>query len=154
MNIRKANKFDMPIVLEMIKKFQAQKHVTGDLLEPLDFEYLGKLYHHLLLGAGLILVATKDDRLVGMLMAIKNNSVWFPKQVALKEMMIWVEEDCRDMGVGFKLVSEFNSIAEQMIKDKQITQYVMSISDGFGKLNYEKFGYKKVEETWEVKDRQ
>lgn len=153
MNVRKANKFDMPIVLEMIQKFQKQEHVSGDLLEPLDLEYLSKLYHHIILGAGLILVATKDDRIIGMLMAIKNNSVWFPKQIALKEMMIWVEEDCRDMGVGYKLVTEFNNTAEQMIKDKQITQYTMSISKGFGQLNYEKFGYKKIEETWQVGDR-
>lgn len=152
MNIRKANKFDMPTVLEMVKKFQKQEHITGDLTDTLDFEYLSKLYHHILLGAGLILVAEKDERLVGMLMAIKSPSVWFPNQVALKEMMIWVEEDCRDIGVGFKLVSEFNTIAKQMIENKEIRQYVMTVSHGFGQLNYEKFGYKKIEETWAVGD--
>lgn len=151
--VRKANKFDMPHVFEMIKKFQKQEQISGDLTDSLDFAYLTKLYHHMIVGGGLVLVATDDSKVIGMILGIKNNNIWFPHQIALKEMMIWVDEEYRDKGVGYKLVTQYNSIAEQMMNTKEINQYTMSVTKGFGKLNYEKFGYKKIEETWAVGDR-
>lgn len=150
MNVRKGNKFDMPIVLRMIVDFQNQKHTPESLKEPLDMIYLNKLYHHIILGGGLALVAEHDNKVVGMMLGLKNASLWFPNQLTLNELMIYIDPEYRSMGVGHKLVTEFNRLAEEMRQNKEIVQYTMSVTEPFGKINYERFGYKKTEEVWAV----
>lgn len=150
MNVRKGTKFDLPEVLKMIQDFQKQSVTPESLKEPLDLEYLNKLYHHIILGGGICLIAERENTVLGMMLGLKNSSVWFPSQVTLNELMIFVKPEYRNSTVGGRLVKAFNSHAEEMKNNKEIVQYTISVTQPFGKLNYEKLGYKKTEEIWAV----
>ena len=150
MNIRKGDKFDMPEVLQMIQEFQNQTITPKSLKEPLDMIYLNKLYHHIILGGGICLIAEQDNKIIGMMLGLKNGSVWFPSQLTLNELMIYVRPEHRNSTVGGRLVKLYNKYAEEMRQNKEIVQYTVSVTQPFGKMNYEKLGYKKTEEIWSV----
>lgn len=150
MNVRKGTKFDMPEVLNMIQEFQNQSNTPESLKEPLDMIYLNKLYHHIILGGGISLIAEHDNKIIGMMLGLKNSSVWFPSQFTLNELMIYVRPEYRNSSVGGRLVKHYNNYAEEMRQNKEIVQYTISITQPFGKMNYEKLGYKKTEEIWSV----
>lgn len=150
MNIRKGNKFDMPEVLQMIQDFQNQTNTPQSLKEPLDMIHLNKLYHHIILGGGICLIAEHDNKIMGMMLGLKNGSVWFPSQLTLCELMIYVKPEHRNSTVGGRLVKAYNKYAEEMRENKEIVQYTISVTQPFGKMNYEKLGYKKTEEIWAV----
>lgn len=150
MNIRKGTKFDMPEVLKMIVDFQNQSHTPKSLKEPLDMIYLNKLYHHIILGGGICLVAEHESETIGMMIGLKNSSIWFPSQLTLNELMIYVKPEYRNSTVGGRLVKQYNKCAEEMRNNKEIVQYTVSVTQPFGKMNYEKLGYKKTEEIWSI----
>ncbi|MFY8211759.1 MAG: GNAT family N-acetyltransferase [Candidatus Nanopelagicus sp.] len=151
MIIRPATKFDSPKVLSMIKSFSEQNSMPDQLANDiLDFNYIGSLFQHIILGGGVLLVAEKNNEVVGFIIGMKNNNVWYPNQITLNELMIWVEPKFRNGRAAYLLLKEYNKEAESMRQQKQITMYTMTKTKHFAQINFEKFGYSKIEETWAV----
>jgi N-acetylglutamate synthase-like GNAT family acetyltransferase len=150
MTIRKGTKQDVNTIIRMVQNFQEQMNMPISLQQQLDTTYLNKLYYHIILGGGLALIAEKDDKVVGMMLGVKNSNIWFPDQVSLQEIMIWVEPEYRTGRIGYNLIKEFNRIADEMKNKKEISRYTISVTQDFGKLNYSKLGYSKTEEIWSV----
>ena len=150
MNIRLANKFDVNHVINLIHKFQEANKLPESLMQELDDTYLNKLFYHLILGAGIVYVAEVDKTIVGMIIAMKSPSPWFPNQITLKELMLYTLKEYEGIGIGSKLLKAYNDKAKELLENKDISLYAVSITKDLGKLNYEKYGYKKIEETWGI----
>jgi GNAT superfamily N-acetyltransferase len=150
MNIRLANKFDVKQVIELIHKFQEANKLPESLMKELDDTYLNKLFHHLILGAGVVYLAEVDSKVVGMIIGMKSSSPWFPNQITLKELMLYTIKEYEGKGIGSKLLKAYNDKAKELLENKDISLYAVSITKDSGKLNYEKYGYKKIEETWAI----
>jgi GNAT superfamily N-acetyltransferase len=150
MNIRLANKFDVTQVIELIHQFQETNELPESLKTALDDTYLNKLFHHCILGAGLIYVAEVDKKLVGMIMGLKHPGLWFPSQIVLKELMLFTVSEYQNQGIGSKLLIAYNNKAKELLETEQISAYAVGVTDNLGKLDYAKYGYKKIEETWAI----
>ena len=150
MNIRIANKFDVNQVIQLIHNFQEANKLPESLMQELDDEYLNKLFYHMILGAGIVYVAEIDKTIVGMIMGMKSSSPWFPNQITLKELMLYTLKEHEGKGIASKLLKAYNDKAKEMLENKDISLYAVSITKDLGKLNYEKYGYKKIEETWAI----
>lgn len=151
MIVRKATKFDSTKVLDMIQSFSEQNNMPDQLSnDTLDLNHIGSIFHHVILGGGLCLVAEKENQVVGFIMGIKNSNIWYPNQITLAELMVWVDPEHRNGRAGYLLLKEYNNEAELMRQNKQITMYTMTKTKHFAQINYEKFGYTKIEETWAV----
>jgi N-acetylglutamate synthase-like GNAT family acetyltransferase len=151
MKIRLANKFDLPRMLEMIQHFSEQGNMPKQLSnDELDLLYINKLFHHLILGAGIVLVAEKNNEVVGLIMGIKNSNIWYPSQIVLSELIFWIEPEHRKGRIGYNLLKEYNKLAEEMRQQNKITMYTMTKTIHFNQINYERFGYNKIEETWAI----
>ena len=150
MKIRLANKFDVNQVIDLIHKFQEANKLPESLMQELDDTYLNKLFHHLILGAGVVYVAEVDSNVVGMIIGLKSSSPWFPNQITLKELMLYTIKEYEGKGIGSKLLKAYNEKAKELLENKDISLYAVSITKDLGKLNYEKYGYKKIEETWAI----
>jgi len=146
MNIRQANKFDYPHIIEMLKHFRDQSPIQV-LSTASNEEYVSKLINAILHGRGVILLAEKTQP-IGMLMAVIDQNIWDPDVLIMKELVYWVEPEHRGSTAGYRLLNEYNKLAKNMVDNDRIKFYTMSKLTKSPDLDYNRFGYDKIEETW------
>jgi hypothetical protein len=98
---------------------------------------------------GIILVST-DARgdLTGMLIAIKNFNIWDHTQFCMNELCYWVNPEDRGTSAGYRLLKTYVDICAMMKASGEIVYYTVSKMINSPDLNYERFGFAKLEETW------
>ena len=151
MKIRLANKFDQPFLLDVLKQYQQQTDLPETSLNSemvLKEDYISKLFHHILLGGGLGLVAEKDNKAVGILLALCNSTIWDPEVKTLNHLLLWVEPSARTSTAAMRLLRAYNEHGNKMIKENKIKMFSITKAYHLKKLNLEKMGFKKAEETW------
>lgn len=142
-----ANKFHTPVIIDMLKDYRNATPV--DIFSECDDEdYIKKLLAHIFAGRGVLLIAYKDNEPVGMLVSFVDQSIWDPKLCVLKELAYWVKPEFRGTSAGYRLLSKYNDIAQSLFEQKRIKQWTISKMVNSPDLSYEKFGFKKVEETY------
>ena len=145
--IRQANKFDIPIIIEMLKNFRSVAPI--DVLKQADDQnYIEGLLTEILIGSGFILLAEKDNEVVGMIIGGIIPNVWNPKVKQCSEICYWVEPEFRGGTIAYKLLKAYFAECDNMMKSGKIQMYTMSKMISSPDLNYEKFGLSKLEETW------
>jgi len=148
MKIREADKFDLDKVLTLVQNFYDDVELDLKNYGSLDIEYVNKLYHHIILGGGVAIVAEKDDRLVGIVLAIKNPNIFYPDKTVLNELLIYVEPEHRKSSACYRMLAKFNEIAQQLVDEKKITTYTVTKTEHLDEIKFEKFGFRKSEEVW------
>ena len=147
MKIRPANKFDLNNVLDMLRSFRNATPI--DLMRECDNEeYVNKLFHHIILGGGIALIAENDNIPVGMIIGIKDQNIWDPDIKILRELVYWVEPTARGTSAGYKLLLEYNKQAKSLVEENKIKLYTMTKMVNSPDLDFTRFGYKKTEEVW------
>jgi hypothetical protein len=146
MKVRLANKFDLPIVLDMLRNFR--NHTPIDIMrECNNEEYINKLFHHVILGGGIALIA-EDKDVAGMIIGVKDQNVWDPEVKVLRELVYWVEPQYRGSTAGYKLLLRYNKLAQELVDEQKINMYTMTKMVNSPDLDFSRFGYKKTEEVW------
>lgn len=146
MMIRTANKFDLPHIIKMLKHFREQTPI--DIMRDCnDEQYINKLYHHIILGGGLALVAEMDQP-IGMIIGIKDQNIWDPQLRILRELVYWVEPEYRNTSAGYRLLKEYNTQAELLREQGKIKLYTMTKMTNSPDIDFTRFGYTKTEEVW------
>jgi GNAT superfamily N-acetyltransferase len=64
--------------------------------------------------------------------------------------MLYTIKEYEGKGIGSKLLKAYNDKAKELLENKEISLYAVSITRDLGKLDYKKYGYKKIEETWAI----
>lgn len=146
MKIRTANKFDLPYILDMLRNFRNETPIDM-MRECNNTEYANKLYHHIILGGGIALIA-EDTEPVGMILGIIDQNIWDPDIKVLRELAFWVEADKRGSTAGYKLILEYNKRAQQLVDDNKINMYTMTKMTTSPDIDFSRFGYQKTEEVW------
>jgi len=146
MKVRLANKFDLPVVLDMLRNFR--NHTPIDMMrECNNEEYINKLFHHVILGGGIALIA-EDKDVAGMIIGVKDQNVWDPEVKVLRELVYWVEPQYRGSTAGYKLLLRYNKLAQELVDEQKIKMYTMTKMVNSPDLDFTRFGYKKTEEVW------
>jgi len=145
--IRKANKFDIPFIIEMLKNYRnAAPHKV--LNKANDKEYIEQLLYNLIVGTGFILLAEKDNVIIGTIIAVIIPNVWNPKIKQCSEIAYWVEPEFRGGTAAYRLIKSYIAECDKMMESGKIQMYTMSKMVNSPDLKYEKFGLSKLEETW------
>lgn len=144
--IRDASPFDIPDILDMLRSYRRLTPLPF-LAEADDAEYVTKMLTELMAGKGLVLIADKDG-IAGMLIAVIAPSMWSPKHLIMTEMAYWVEPECRGGTMGYRLLAEYKQRGEELKKNGRITNYLISKMSNSPNLQYQKFGFEKLEEFW------
>jgi len=144
--IRDASPFDIPIILDMLRSYRRLTPLPF-LAEADDAEYVTKMLTELMAGKGLVLIADKDG-IAGMLIAVIAPSMWSPKHMMMTEMAYWVEPDCRGGTMGYRLLAEYKKRGDELKKNGRICNYLISKMSNSPNLQYQKFGFEKLEEFW------
>jgi len=146
--IRDASPFDIPALLDMLRCYRSHTPLAF-LAEADDADYVTRLLTELMAGKGLVLVA-ENDSVVGMLIASISPSAWSPKHLLMIEMAYWVEPESRGGTAGYRLLIEYKKRGEAMKADGRICNFMISKMSNSPNLQYQKFGFDKLEEYWVI----
>lgn len=145
--IRTANKFDIPQITEMLRHYQGSGIVKNIPVE--SEETALKILTFIIVGGGLGLVSEKQNKLNGMLLAVKNPYLWDNNKTIMSEIAYWVEPEFRNTTIGYRLLSEYVTQCEKLKDNGKIDSYTISQMEGQN-LNYSRFGFRPIEHTWSV----
>lgn len=147
MKIRLANKFDIPQLAEMLRHYRDSGAIKGLKVED---ETTGlKILTAIIVGMGVAIVSEKDNKLTGMLLAIKTPFMWDNTKLVMSEIAYWVEPEHRGSTAGYRLLSKYVEIADDLMQNGTIMNYTIS-QMAEQKLDYSRFGLKPIETTWSV----
>jgi N-acetylglutamate synthase-like GNAT family acetyltransferase len=137
--IRKANKLDIPILLDFMREYAKESPITIlNNLDNHDADYVTNLFFSIMAGRGFILV---DDELNGMIVAIKTPNLWCPKVLELHELAWWVKPEKRNSTLGGKLWCAFKNEANKMLEENKVQMVTVTKMSTSPFLDYEKRGF-------------
>lgn len=145
--IRLADLTDTAIIRDLLVEFLQETAYEQAQDAAQDHEHLLKLIfsvqHH-----GRIWIAYSQDQPVGLLMAMTNANMWYPRARELRELVFFVKKSHRNSTIGGRLFREFCAYGEQLKSQGQIQGYFttrMSTTVDFG---LERRGFRLVEQTY------
>lgn len=150
MKIREATKFDLPKVLDLVSDFYNGVELDLKNYGELDLEYVNKLYHHIVIGGGVAIVAEHGEKLVGIILAVKNPNIFYPDKIVLNEMLIYVDPVHRKSSACYKMLLKYKELGDKMIKNEEITTFTVTKTEHLDEIKFENLGYRKTEEVWVV----
>jgi N-acetylglutamate synthase-like GNAT family acetyltransferase len=145
--IRQANKFDIPQLAEMLRHYRDSGAIKGLTVE--NEETGMKILTAIIVGLGVAFVSEKDDKLTGMLLAIKNPFMWDHSKLIMSEIAYWVEPEHRGSTAGYRLLANYVEHCEELKDNGKIVNYTMSQLAG-QEFDYSRFGLKPIETTWSI----
>lgn len=145
MKIRLANKFDIPQLLQMLRNYRDSNTINGLKVE--SEETAKKILTAIIVGMGVAIISEKDNKLTGMLLAVKTPYMWDNDKLIMSEIAYWVEPEHRGSTAGYRLLSKYVEIADDLLDSGTIINYTMS-QMAEQKLDYSRFGLKPIETTW------
>lgn len=145
--IRKANKFDVDRIIEMLINYREQSTLNA-LRVANDRDYIEQMLANILAGAGVIFVSEKDGVLIGMLIAAKFPNIWNPKVMQCSEIAYWIDPEFRGGTSAYRLLNAYVAECEQLKKSNEIDFYTVSKMSNSPNLKYDRFGFKQLEQTW------
>lgn len=149
MKIRFADRFDIPSLIRMMLDYRNYSPVER-LRYCENTEHAERLFDQILAGRGIALVAEKDEKTVGMLVAVRTPNAWDPDIWGIQELAYWVDPEHRTSSAGYKLLKKYQERCEQAKELGTIDYYTISKMVNSPDLSYDRFGFKKIEETWSV----
>lgn len=149
--IRLANKFDQPFFFKVLEQYKEQMDLPSTTLNDninLDYEYLSKMFQHIILGGGLMLIHERDGKPAGLMLALINSNLWDRNLKIMNHVLLWVEPELRKSTIALTLLRAYKTHATEMVASGKIKQYTLSKAYKLAKLDLEKMGYTKAEEMW------
>jgi hypothetical protein len=143
--IRKANKFDKPQIIEMLRLFKNESPIQ-QYKDLENAEYINRLLDSIIAGAGVIFIA--DD--IGFIMGIIIPTIWDDTKFALYELAWFVKKEHRSTSslTGYKLFRTYIDYAKQLKADDKIALYTIAKLTTSPNIDYSKYGFTKMEESW------
>lgn len=153
MTVRMANKFDIPRMLELgYNACLHRGHGSVASILNMDTETSWqdsprKIFAQILAGAGLIFLYESNNKVEGILMAMRSPSMWDHTKYAMYNQAIWIEAGHRGDGAGNELIQAYIEACNKLKEEKQIMYYTMSI-DADLQMDLSKVGFHKFEQVW------
>lgn len=145
--IRSATLQDLDQVLELLKAFAGAslidyKSWSKSDLDNARVQIVNMIRQHYLI------VAEKDNMLVGMIGAVKEQDFWFPSRTRLRELFWWVDPAYRKGRLSAELYIRWEQDVERFLKDKLVDQVSLSTQPGSSDIDPAHRGWICVEKHW------
>jgi len=149
MNIREANKHDLPYFIELIEKLASVEHIMRYNYEKLSHNHLTAIFSTIIAGRGAMLVVENEEtkKLHGMAAGMINPHLFAPHIAIMTQIVLWVDEEVRKKA-GFKLMSAYEDKTDEYIEEGRIRYGVITASEPLFKTDFSKFGYTMDEKCW------
>jgi len=141
--IRQANKFDKPDIIDMLRLFRDESPFE-DYKHLENVDYINKLLDEILAGKGIIFIKPNAGIIIGLIAP----TIWSDKIYLMQELAWFVKPEYRKSTTGYRLLKAYFEYAKELKKQNRIKFYTISRMITSPKFNYEKYGFKKIEESW------
>jgi hypothetical protein len=145
--IRLAHISDLEQVLKLLTDFASASLIdyanwTAQDLSAARQRLTNMILHHYLI------VAEKDNIIVGMIGAMKEQDPWIASRSRLREMFWWVTPAFRKGRLSVELYLRWEMDCERFILDKLVDQVSLSTQPGSSDVDLSKRGWRCVENHW------
>ena len=141
--IRQATKFDKTQIIDMLKLFRDEAEV--DYVKTLqDPTYINKLLDGILAGSGIVFLEENK----GFIMGLITHTTWCNKTYQLYELAWYVKPEYRNTSIGYRLLKAYIDYGQKLNDEGRIKLFSIVKMVTSPNIKYEKFGFKKLEETW------
>jgi len=147
MNIRQANKFDLPYFINLIHRINESDELGDIVCGQLNDTHLNTIFATILAGAGICYIAESDER-VGIIMGIISPNLWAPQYLFMHQILYYVEEEYRKTRAGYLLFKEFDKKCKDLVEQKRIHHITLSAPKTLLEMDFDRFGYELSEKTW------
>jgi N-acetylglutamate synthase-like GNAT family acetyltransferase len=145
--IRPARTADLEQVLNLLKAFAAESLINYSEWTEEDLRNAKKVLLDLIVNQYLM-VAEKDNKLVGMIGAQREPDPWIKSRKRLRELFWWVDPDYRRSRISAELFVKWQQDCERMLKDKIVDQASLSTQPGRSDISLDSRGWICVEQHW------
>jgi len=83
-----------------------------------------------------------------LIMGLITPSVWCDKSLILHEVMWFVKKEYRKSTIGYRLFDAYVKYGKKLKDEKRIKYFVMGKLPTSPNIKYEKYGFKKTDESW------
>ena len=145
--MREATRYDKPQIKDMLRSFAIESKVLEIEQQFANFsqdKYLDKLLDTIMAGMGIIYIEEGKGFIMGMF----TPSVWCDKTLTLHELAWYVKPEFRGSTVGYRLLKTFISYGNKMKESGRVKYFVIGKMESSPDIKYEKFGFKKIDESW------
>lgn len=141
--IRKATKYDKEQIIDMMQMFRAEADIEE--YRHLDnVVYWNKLLDNILAGQGVIFI--EDNK--GLIMALITHTAWCDRTFQMYELAWYVKPEYRNTTLGYRLLKEYIDYGKQLKEQGRIKLFTIAKMVTSPNIKYEKFGFRKLDETW------
>lgn len=141
--IRRATRSDLTTVhsllIDFLQSTSYDKHMAD-----LDEEHIKKLAYNVI-QVGYVWLYEHEQVAVGLLIAIKEQNIWMPSKVSLRELVWFVKEEYRRSPGAGRLFIEFCRLGDQLLLNKEIEGYFTTRMATTGDYDLSKRGFREVE---------
>jgi hypothetical protein len=149
--IRLATRSDISAIAELLEEFLLETDYA-EHCEEIDHEYMKRLVFAVL-HQGYIWLLCHDDVVVGCLIAVREQNIWMPKKVSLREMVWYVKEPYRKtLGAG-RLFVKFCEKGDELMARGDIQGYFTTRMTSTTDYDLESRGFRLTEKLY-LKDRE
>jgi RimJ/RimL family protein N-acetyltransferase len=145
--IRTAKVEDIDQVLALLKDFARASLLKYDNWTPADEKVAKQKLLHLILHEYLI-VAVKDDKIIGTIGASREQDTWISNKVRMRELFWWVDPAFRRSRLSAELYIRWEQDTNRWLASGKIHQVSLSTQPGSSDLDLGKRGWKCVETHW------
>jgi len=100
---------------------------------------------------GYIWLYEADNKVVGVLAAIREPNIWFPQKISMREMFWYVKPEYRHRVGAAKLFVAYERQAQELLNNNSIDGYFMTEMSTTSNLNLESRGFRLAERLY-IKD--
>lgn len=144
--IRLATRSDLPVIAELITEF-LQETSYAKHADAVDRQHLLRLAYTVL-HQGYIWLLWHDQTCVGLLIAVKEQNIWMPDKVSLREMVWYVKEQYRKtLGAG-RLFVKFCEKGDELMARGEIEGFFTTRMTSTTDYDLEKRGFRLTERLY------
>jgi len=140
--IRQITKYDKTSIVQMIQQFG--KECPIEYYNNLEELHIVKLLDNILAGMGIGYIEENKGLILGIIVP----TTWNPKVLMLHELAWYVKPEFRNTPIGYRLLKKYIEYGNELKDSGRIKMFLMGRFDSSPNIKYEKFGFKKLEESW------
>jgi hypothetical protein len=144
--IREATKYDKNQIIDLIRLIRNESEIQ-------EFQFENETQWNILLdtilaGAGVIYVDDKNKVITGLIMGLITPSIWCNNSLILHEVMWFVKKEYRNLTIGYRLFNAYIKYGKKLKNEKRIKYFVIGKLPTSPNIKYEKYGFKKTDESY------
>jgi len=144
--IRQACRGDLTSIVSLLEEFFMDTSYIKHT-EQMNMEHISKLVY-VIIQQGYAWVAVKDQIVIGILLAVREQNIWAPTKHSLRELVYFVREEYRRSPVSGRLFIEFCRTGEQLLKENRIDGYFTTRMTTTADYDLESRGFRLTEKLY------